>query len=117
MSQAFKDRLRETRESLGLSQAELAQKSGLQAAAVSHFETGKRSPSFANLLKLSDALNVSTDYLLGRINEDQHGKGIAAAPRAQQLFRNAEKLSDDSFDALEMMAKALLDRQSNKNDE
>ena len=110
MPTEFEDRLKKTREARGLSQAELAKKTGLQPAAISHFETGNRSPSFDNLRKLSDALEVSVDYLLGRINEEQHGTGMAAAPRAQQLFRHAEKLSDASFEALEMMAKALLQK-------
>jgi transcriptional regulator with XRE-family HTH domain len=107
MSVEFKDRLKQTRESREWSQSDLAKKAGLQAAAISHFETGQRSPSFENLRKLSDALSVSIDFLIGRINEEQHGQGMAAAPRAQQLFRHAEKLSDDAFSALERMARAL----------
>jgi transcriptional regulator with XRE-family HTH domain len=114
MEKDFQHRLRLARESRGLSQADLAKKTGLQPAAISHFETGQRSPSFDNLRKLSDALNVSVDYLLGRIDEEKHGKGIAAAPRAQQLFRNAEKLSDESFRALETMAKALLQEEQKR---
>ena len=110
----FQDRLRRARESRSLSQAELAKMADLQPAAISHFETGQRAPSFDNLRKLSDALEVSVDYLLGRIDEEQHGRGLASAPRAQQLFRHAEKLSDKSFSALEMMAKALLDQEKQK---
>lgn len=107
MSVEFNNRLKETREARGWSQSDLAKKAGLQPAAISHFETAQRSPSFENLRKLSDALSVSIDYLIGRIDEEQHGQGMAAAPRAQQLFRHAEKLSDDAFSALERMAQAL----------
>jgi transcriptional regulator with XRE-family HTH domain len=110
MSLEFKDRLKRIREARGLSQAGLAEKTGLQPAAVSHFETGNRAPSFENLRKLSDALGVSIDYLLGRIDEEKHGTGIAAAPRAQQLFRHAEKLSDADFEFLEKMAKTLSEK-------
>ena len=114
MSKEFKDRLRRAREARGMSQANLANKTGLQPAAVSHFETGQRSPSFENLKKLADALSLSVDYLLGRIDEEQHGHGLAAAPRARQLFRHAEKLSDDSFSQLEMMADMLRKREQQK---
>ena len=110
MSLEFKERLKSTREARGLSQADLAKKTGLQPAAVSHFETGNRAPSFDNLRKLSDALGVSVDYLLCRIDEEKHGTGMAAAPRAQQLFRHAEKLSDADFEALERMARALSEK-------
>ena len=114
MDAQFQHRVKRTREMRGLSQADLAKKTGLQPAAVSHFETGQRSPSFDNLRRLADALEVSVDYLLGRIDEEKYGTGIAAAPRAQQLFRHAEKLSDKNFDALEMMARALLEKEQQK---
>jgi len=117
MNENFQKRLKKLRGERGLSQASLAEKSGLQPAAISHFETGQRAPSFENLRKLSDALNVSVDYLLGRIDEEKHGQGLAASPRAQQLFRHAEKLTDEGFDALEMMAKALMYKQQQKKGE
>ena len=59
-------------------------------------------------------LEALVDYLLGRIDEEQHGQGLAAAPRARQLFRHAEKLSEDSFSQLEMMAEMLKKREERK---
>jgi len=117
MASEFQDRLRKARESRGLTQSDLAKKAGLQAAAISHFETGQRSPSFDNLRKLSDTLNVSVDYLLGRIDEEQHGQGLGAAPRAQQLFRHAENLTAESFDTLESMAKMLQEKDQERRGE
>ena len=114
MSEQFKERLRRAREARGLSQLDLATKTRLQPAAISHFETGQRSPSFENLKKLADALSLSIDYLLGRIDEEQHGQGLAAAPRAQKLFRNAEKLSEEGFSQLELMAQMLKEREEQK---
>ncbi len=69
MPEDFGERLRKVRESKGLNQAQLAEKSGLQPSAVSHFELGRRSPSFDNLKRLADALSVTIDYLLGRQHE------------------------------------------------
>jgi transcriptional regulator with XRE-family HTH domain len=114
MPEQFSERLRGAREARGMSQSDLASKTGLQPAAISHFETGQRSPSFENLRKLADALSLSVDYLLGRIDEEQHGQGLAAAPRAQQLFRNAEKLSEEGFSQLELMAQMLKEREEAK---
>ena len=65
-TEVFMDRLRAAREARDISQVELAERAGLQASAISHFETGTRKPSFDNLKRLADALRVTTDYLLGR---------------------------------------------------
>lgn len=86
--QNFASCLRAAREAKGLSQAELAERTGLQPSAVSHFETGRRAPSFDNLRLLADALGIATDYLLGR--EKVHAP---AGPAASQMFRDFSKLS------------------------
>jgi transcriptional regulator with XRE-family HTH domain len=62
----FGAKLAEAREMRGLSQAELAKLAGLQPAAIGHFERDRRKPSFANVRALARALNISSDYLLGR---------------------------------------------------
>ena len=59
-------RIREARLSLELTQAELAERAGLQESWISHFEVGRRKPSVRNLLRLADALDCSADWLLGR---------------------------------------------------
>ncbi|MCA9033120.1 MAG: helix-turn-helix transcriptional regulator [Planctomycetaceae bacterium] len=102
MSVEFGNRLREAREKKGLSQAEMAQKSGLQPSAVSHFESGRRAPSFDNLRKLADALSVTIDFLLGRESEP-HSSG----PTVQKLFRDFEKLSADDQETVAGFAEML----------
>lgn len=62
----FSKRLNAARRMRGFSQSDLASKSGLQQVAISFFETGRRAPSFGNLKRLADALEVTTDYLMGR---------------------------------------------------
>lgn len=100
----FRVRLRHAREKREMSQSQLAEKAKLQASAVSHFETGARKPSFDNLRHLADALNVTTDYLLGR-SEEMEGTGKTAA----MLNRHYSGLSDEYLemadDFLEMLAK------------
>ncbi len=102
MSQNFSDRLRTARTAKGLSQADLARKTGFEPSAISHFETDERSPSFKNLARLADALNVSIDYLLGRVAEPQ-----AAGPVADKLFRDFRNLSASDQDTLAQMADFL----------
>ena len=57
-------RIIERRKSLGLTQAALAEKADVTTQFVSYAESGKLAMRPENLLKLSVALGVSTDYLL-----------------------------------------------------
>lgn len=61
----FGDRVRIMRKSLGLTQAELAKKVGTTKETITNYERGKREAPFKNLIGLSQALNVTTDWLLG----------------------------------------------------
>ncbi|MHB2016755.1 MAG: helix-turn-helix domain-containing protein [Candidatus Xenobia bacterium] len=101
----FAERLKSARETKKLSQAELAKSAGLQPSHVSHFETGRRAPSSANLRALADALGVTTDFLLGR----QSCQGMAG-PRLDQVVAYAERLSDSDLDVLAAFAETLAER-------
>ena len=100
----FPARLRQARELRGLSQGELAVRAALQASAVSHFETGGRKPSFDNLRRLADALDVTTDFLIGRVKEIG---GVAAADR---LHRHIQQLQTADREFAEDMIKNLVAR-------
>jgi transcriptional regulator with XRE-family HTH domain len=63
--QTFADRLRTARHHRRYDQETLAAMTHLDQAHVSHFETGRRLPSFDVLVRIVRALNVSADYLLG----------------------------------------------------
>lgn len=104
----FSERLRAARKSKRLSQTDLAKKADLLPSAVSHFENGRRSPSFNNLRKLADALGVTVDYLLGRAQEPK-SQGLVA----EQLFRDFERMSPADQEALAKMAELL----AKKNEE
>jgi len=101
-SEIFPDRLRTARECRGLSQGKLAERTGLQASAVSHFETGSRKPSFDNLKRLADALNVTTDYLLGRTSEME-----GAGATADALYRHYAGLSAEHQEMAEDFMRML----------
>lgn len=86
----FPQRLQALRERRGLSQEELAKRAGLQATAISHFETGTRKPSFDNLRRLADALEATVDYLMGRTNDP-----AAVVTEGDQLFRDFQSLTTE----------------------
>ncbi len=56
--------LRELRKARGLTQAKLAEKSGVSRVLIAKYEIGDICPGAKTLLKLSDALDVSTDSIL-----------------------------------------------------
>lgn len=69
MDNLIKERIKTRRKELKLTQSDLAKKAGLQPPAISQYESGARSPSFEALRKLSNALDVSIDYLMnGKIS-------------------------------------------------
>lgn len=59
----FASRLKEIRTAKGLTQAELAEKTGLSQAAIGLWEVGKRSPTFSSVKALAAALGVSVEDL------------------------------------------------------
>ena len=61
----FGERLRCVRRMRRKTQDELGQKLGTSGMSISHFECGRRLPCAGNLFAISNALNVSVDYLLG----------------------------------------------------
>ena len=58
------NRIEERRKKLGLTQEALAELSNVTPQFVSYAESGKRAMRPENLLRLSTALGVSTDYIL-----------------------------------------------------
>lgn len=72
------ENIRQTRESLGLSQSDLAKKSGLTVQSISRIETGKSNPRWANLDTIAEALGVSIDRLFG-IYPDDRVKALSSA--------------------------------------
>jgi transcriptional regulator with XRE-family HTH domain len=109
MADIFAERLRTARELRKMSQSDLAREADLQPSAVSHFETGRRSPSFANLKALSDALKVTTDYLIGRSDEMSVSNAVAI-----KLLRHAEKMSDEDLDTITRMAEMMAKKKTKK---
>ena len=63
--------IRELRKSKKITMKEFGHIIGVSEAAISHYETNKRQPDQATLIKIADFFGVSVDYLLGReVSED-----------------------------------------------
>ena len=101
----FQERLRLVREQIRrMSQVELARVTGLPSTSIAHFERGTRKPSYESLRKLAIALNVSADYLLGRVDAPQ---GVAPA---DTLSRYGAKLSARDLALAEDILRLLVER-------
>ncbi len=61
----FVKRLKELRSEKRLSQAQLAQETGLSQSAIAYWETRKGLPNAYAVIILARFFDVSTDYLLG----------------------------------------------------
>ncbi|WKF85861.1 DUF3923 family protein [Lacticaseibacillus pantheris] len=58
--------LRQSRQSLGLTQQQLADQLFVSRQTVSSWETGRNQPNLETLAKMAEVLGVTTDFLLGR---------------------------------------------------
>ena len=61
-------RLKEIRNSKGISQLKLAMDLNTNQNTISRYETGEREPGICELIKIADYFNISVDYLLERTN-------------------------------------------------
>ena len=104
--------MRAIRELRGISQSELAERAGLQASAVSHFETATRKPSFDNLKRLADALSVSTDYLLGHTDKMEGSEA-----NADRLYRHFSGLSAEYQEVAEDFISMLAEKAAKRRKE
>ncbi|AEB24485.1 MULTISPECIES: helix-turn-helix domain-containing protein [Bacillus amyloliquefaciens group] len=96
-------RLKICRKQKKLTQTELAQKVKTTKGTISNYENGHSTPSNEMLRDLADALDTTTDYLLGRI--DNHMNFIRESSEfydtfgdddLQLAFREARDFSEES---------------------
>ena len=102
-------KLREARKEKGLKQADLAKIVHVSLQTISGYETGYAQPPIDILIKLADALQVSTDFLLGREND----VGLIEvetnlAPDEQELINLYRKMSFGDKNQLLGFAKGLI---------
>lgn len=94
-------RLRDARESKGLSRAKLSSETGIPAKSIEKFEAGDQEPSVSRLLTLANALGVSFDALIGRNVDETVEEVPENSPETSDLIPEVElqptPLSDASM--------------------
>lgn len=68
--------------------AEAADRLGVSSAALSTWESEKKSPTLDNLIGMAEFYGVTTDYLLGRANEPQGNTGNRPLVPEELRIRN-----------------------------
>lgn len=84
--------LRTARDKAGLSQTELARRSGVPQSMLSAYEAGKRQPALPTLVKLVEATGHT--LTLGLQRDDPSVRGIPDTPLGRRLRRHRQALLD-----------------------
>jgi transcriptional regulator with XRE-family HTH domain len=86
-------RIRERMEKQQLTNAGLAEKVGVSSAAISQFVNGQTNPTLETLVKIANAFDTTTDYLLGRTDD----------PNVQRSVIDDTGLSDEAVKHLKLI--------------
>lgn len=90
----FKDRLRERRKELKMSQRELAEKLFVSQQAIAKWETDKATPNPDMLAKLSEILGVSVDYLTKEDKRDTTDKDDLNTRDKKDIAKDMESIRE-----------------------
>ena len=85
------EQLKNMRKKYGLTMKQLGNEIGVAESTISQYESGKREPDYATLIRLADYFNVSVDFLLGRENDDNLTPDIPEAEKRFEKMTNRIK--------------------------
>lgn len=98
MGDKFNENLREAREKKKMSQKDVADIIGVAKSTYSLYESGNREPNVQTIKKISDALDVSADELLG----------LNIEPDTIAAHKDGENFTPDELVKIEEYKKLLL---------
>ena len=70
MNDVFRQRLQKLREKKRISRRVLSELCGLSSDAIRRYERGEAEPRIDSLILIADFFEVTTDYLLGKTDEE-----------------------------------------------
>lgn len=124
-------RLKELRESKGITQQELAKIMNLSQQTIGHYEVGRAKPDADTLNHLADYFGTTVDYLLGRTNirnpADEITEAVKDDPELADfwnilgeredlklLFKQTKKLEPKEVQQIIRIIKAIEDSETNE---
>lgn len=105
----FGERLTLVRKRKGLSQAEVGKSIGINGDAYGRYERNEVRPTIEMATKISEALGISLDYLVGKTDLELDDAMIA---RIQEVSKLSEKEKEHIFVTLDAMIRDFKNRQS-----
>jgi len=104
------NRFKELRVKRNITQVDLAKQINVKQETISAYESGKALPSAEALIKIADYLNTSTDYLLGRIEDDSPLSGFNIKemnPKTYKMLNNFIMLKEKEKDEVLWYSEAV----------
>ncbi len=96
--------IKKTREKLGISQLDLANRAETSQNAIYEYEHGRRKPTNNTLQRLAEALNTTVPILLGEVTDTD----IRLNADERELFSSLHMLNaDNQKNAIQMMKKMV----------
>lgn len=99
-------RLRKLREEKSYTQQEIAKKLDLTKGAYGAYERGTNTPDAQTLLKLANIFDVTTDYLLGRVDNKKQLYGLSEEEK--KLVEIVKTLTPKQTESLTDMLNMLI---------
>ncbi len=108
-------RVLETRTRRSLTQAALAEATGVSDETISRIERGRYEPALSTVCSLAAALGVSIDYLVGANEKPSSAIEPDENPLVRQIAERAKKLGADAQRALLATAKVMPETGTNEH--
>lgn len=90
----FGKKLKKSRNELGITQKQLAEKIGIKRTTVAGYESEGKMPPYNTLIKIAQTLNCSLDYLLGYREKTSLDKGEDLNPEIINFSKRISKRKD-----------------------
>jgi transcriptional regulator with XRE-family HTH domain len=101
----FASRLRQRAEELGISNAEAARRVGLSERRYAHYVSGKREPDLATLVRISEVLGTTPNWLLG--TDDRDAPDTKTSILKDRLNHAINRMEDQVLEIIVIQAEAI----------
>lgn len=107
----MKNRIVLAREHAKLNQKELAKILGISPSTLNGYEKGNHDPKSDGLIKIANACNVTTDYLLGLSDNIEKEKNVSFSkiiPKIEEIIKKSKLLNEEGLSKLDEYADDLV---------